>query len=231
LTEKMECVEMQLSRVLSICGLGFWLALGGIQGARAAPQEAANVGRGRPAVPTPIKITIPAFPDGGVIPAKYANTPAGSISPAIEWSGVPEAAVTLALILHDADVPSRPAASTSAASDPDDTLHWVIFNIPARASGLPEGVPHDPTIEDGSVQLKYVEGVPRLAIGKIGYFGPSPPPSPSPVLHHYIFEVYCLDAKLDPGLNSRERLTRAMAGHVLAKGVYFGVYANPSPPR
>jgi Raf kinase inhibitor-like YbhB/YbcL family protein len=222
---------MRLSRVLSICGLGFWLALGGIQGTRAAPQEAANVGRGRPGVPTPLKITIPAFPDGGVIPAKYANTPAGSISPAIEWSGVPEAAVTLALILHDADVPSRPAASSSAASDPDDTLHWVIFNIPARAAGLPEGVPHDLMIEDGSVQLKYVEGVPRLAVGKIGYFGPSPPPSPSPVLHHYIFEVYCLDAKLDPSLNSRERLTRAMAGHVLAKGVYFGVYANPSAPR
>ena len=147
-----------------------------------AAQETGNVGRGRPGVPTPIKITIPAFPDGGLIPAKYANTPAGSISPAIEWSGVPEAAVTLALILHDADVPSRPAASTSAASDPDDTLHWVIFNIPARAAGLPEGVPHDLTIEDGSVQLKYVEGVPRLAIGKIGYFGPSPPPSPSPVV-------------------------------------------------
>jgi Raf kinase inhibitor-like YbhB/YbcL family protein len=222
---------MRLSRVLSICALGFWLALGGIHSMVAAPQAPDNVGRGRPAVPSPIKITIPAFPDGGLIPAKYANTPAGSISPAIEWSGVPETAVTLALILHDADVPSRPAASSSSASDPADTLHWVIFNIPARAAGLPEGVPHDTMLEDGSVQLKYVEGVPRLAIGKIGYFGPSPPPSPSPVLHHYICEVYCLDAKLDPGLDSRERLTKAMAGHVLAKGVYFGLYANPSAPR
>jgi Raf kinase inhibitor-like YbhB/YbcL family protein len=230
LTEKWEGVEMRLSRVFSICGLGFWLVLAAIQGTLAA-QEAVNAGRGRPGVPTPIKITIPAFPDGGVIPAKYANTPAGSISPAIEWSGVPQAAVTLALILHDADVPSRPAASSSAASDPDDTLHWVIFNIPAGAAGLHEGVPHDLTIEDGSVQLKYVEGVPRFAIGKIGYFGPSPPPSSSPVLHHYIFEVYCLDAKLDPSLNSRERLIKAMVGHVLAKGVYFGVYANPSTPR
>jgi Raf kinase inhibitor-like YbhB/YbcL family protein len=191
-----------------------------------AAQETGNVARGRPGPPTPIKITIPAFPDGGTIPAKFANTPAGSISPAIEWSGVPKAAVTLTLILHDADVPSRPAASTSAASDPDDTLHWVIFNIPAGSAGLPEGVPHDLMLQDGSVQLKYVEGVPRLAIGKIGYFGPSPPPSSTPVLHHYIFEVYGLDAKLDPGLNSRERLISAMAGHVLAKGVYFGVYAN-----
>jgi Raf kinase inhibitor-like YbhB/YbcL family protein len=225
LTEKWKGVQMLFSRVLSVSGLGFWLVLGAMQSTMAA-QETANVVRGRPGVPAPVKITIPAFPDGGAIPAKYANTPAGSISPAIEWSGVPKAAVSLVLILHDADVPTRPAASTSAASDPDDTLHWVIFNIPAAAAGLPEGVPHDVTLEDGSVQFKYVEGVPRLAIGKIGYFGPSPPPSPSPVLHHYIFEIYCLDAKLDPALNSRAGLTSAMAGHVLAKGVYFGVYAN-----
>jgi len=188
-----------------------------------AAQEAAKAGRGRRVIPSPIKITIPAFPDGGVIPSKYANTPAGSTSPAIEWSGVPEAALTLALILHDADVPSR--------LNPDDTLHWMIFNIPAMAGGLAEGLPHNVMLEDGSVQLKYVEGVPHLAIGKIGYFGPSPPPSPVPVTHHYIFEVYALDAKLDPTLNSRDGVIKAMAGHVLAKGVYFGLYANPGASK
>ena len=214
----------------SIRNLGLGLTFVASLGTMAA-QEGGNVGRGRPGVPTPIKITIPAFPDGGMIPPKYANTPAGSSSPAIEWSGVPDAAVTLALILHDADVPSRPAASSSAGSGPDDTLHWAIFNIPAKAAGLPEGVPHNQALEDGSVQLKYVEGVPRLAIGKIGYFGPSPPPTSLPVLHHYIFELYSLDVKLDPSLNLREDLTRAMAGHVLAKGVYFGVYANSSAPK
>jgi len=92
-------------------------------------------------------------------------------------------------------------------------------------------VPHDAMLQDGSIQLKYVEGVPRLAIGKIGYFGPSPPPSPLPVTHHYIFDLYALDAKLDPTLNSRESLMKAMVGHVLAKGVYFGLYANPVAPR
>jgi Raf kinase inhibitor-like YbhB/YbcL family protein len=214
----------------SIRNLGLGLTLVAGLGTMAA-QEGGNVGRGRPRVPTPIQITIPAFPDGGMIPPKYANTPAGSTSPAIEWSGVPDTAVTLALILHDADVPSRPVASSSAGSGPDDTLHWAIFNIPAKVARLPEGVPHNQTLEDGSVQLKYVEGVPRLAIGKIGYFGPSPPPTAVPVLHHYIFELYSLDVKLDPSLNLREDLIRAMAGHVLAKGVYFGVYANASAPK
>ena len=217
---------MRLSMVFPIAELGLRLTLVAGFGTLSA-QDAPNVGRGRPGIPTPVKITIPAFPDGGDIPPKYANTPVGSVSPAIEWSAAPEATVTLALILHDADVPSRVTGSGAAGSGPEDTLHWAIFNIPSTASGLPEGVPHDIMLQDGSIQLKYVEGVPRLAIGKIGYFGPSPPPSPLPVTHHYIFDLYALDAKLDPTLNSRESLMKAMVGHVLAKGVYFGLYANP----
>ena len=71
----------------SIRNLGLGLALVASLGTMAA-QEGNNVGRGRRGVPTPIKITIPAFPDGGMISRKYANTPAGSTSPAIEWSGV-----------------------------------------------------------------------------------------------------------------------------------------------
>ena len=214
---------MRLTRVFPIAEL--WLRLTLVAGfGTMAAQEAEKVGRSRPVVPAPVKITIPAFPDGGVIPPKYADTLAGSVSPAIEWSAAPAATVTFALILHDGDVPSR--VTGSAAANPDDTLHWAIFNIPATASGLPEGVPHDLMLPDGSIQLKYVEGVPRLAIGKIGYFGPSPPPSPVPVTHHYIFDLYALDAKLDPTLNSRESLMKAMVGHVLAKGVYFGLYAR-----
>ena len=221
---------MRLSRVFPIVELGLRLTLVAGFGTMAA-QDAEKVGRGRPGIPTPLKITIPGFPDGGVIPPKYANSPVGSVSPAVEWGAAPEATVTLALILHDADVPSRVTGASAAGAGPDDTLHWAIFNIPSTASGLPEGVPHDAMLQDGSIQLKYVEGVPRLAIGKIGYFGPSPPPSPLPVTHHYIFDLYALDAKIDPTLNSRESLMKAMVGHVLAKGVYFGLYANPVAPR
>jgi|SRR5581483_5682353 len=217
--------EARLSSAFAIAAAAFVLLT--IPG---AAQEGPGAGRGRPVVPAPIKITIPAFADGGAIPQKYANTPAGSISPAIEWSGVPESAVTLALILHDADVPSR-ASATATGAGPDDTLHWAIFNIPAKATGLAEDVPHNQMLDDGSVQLKYLAGVPRLAIGKIGYFGPSPPPTAVPVLHHYIFDLYSLDLKLDPSLNSREDLTKAMTGHVLAKGAYFATYTNPAAPK
>jgi len=51
------------------------------------------------------------------------------------------------------------------------------------------------------------------------------------VTHHYIFEIYALDAKLDPTLNSRDGVIKAMAGHVLAKGVYFGLYAHPGASK
>ena len=212
---------------------GWSIALALVAGlGTAASQDSGKGGAGRPGIPTPMKISIPAFPDGGVIPEKYANSPAGSISPAIEWSGAPAGTMTIALILHDADVASRMTGSVSAGAGPDDTLHWAIFNIPATATGLREGVPHNLVLEDGSVQLKYTDGVPRLAIGTIGYFGPSPPPSQLPPLpHHYVFDFYALDVKLDPALNSRESLMKAMAGHVLAKGVYFGLYTNPSRPR
>lgn len=193
--------------------------------ATVAAQDAGRGGGRGGGPPAPIKISIPAFPDGGAIPAKFAYTQAGNLSPAIQWSSVPSAAVTIALILHDADVPSRLAGSTSAGAGPEDTLHWAIFNIPATAAGLPEGVPHNTTLEDGSVQWKYVDGVPRLAIGTIGYFGPSPPPGP-PAVHHYIFDLYALDVKLDSGISSRADLMKAMAGHVLAKGAYFGVYSR-----
>jgi phosphatidylethanolamine-binding protein (PEBP) family uncharacterized protein len=136
---------MRLSRGGFIgVGIAVTLVIAGTLAAQEGPK-----GGARPAVPSPIKITIPAFPDGGVIPVKYANSTAGSTSPAIEWSGVPAGTVTLALIVHDADVPTRLTGSTSAGAGPDDTLHWAIFNIPATATGLPEGVPHNLTLEDG----------------------------------------------------------------------------------
>jgi Raf kinase inhibitor-like YbhB/YbcL family protein len=174
----------------------------------------------RAPIPAPMKLTIPAFADGAPIPVKYAHSQeTGSVSPAIRWSGAPMGTASFALILHDTDV--------NTAGRSDDTLHWLIFNIPGTATGLAENVPHNTTLEDGSVQLKYVDGVPRLAIGFIGYFGPSPPPTQPGTLHHYMFELYALDTKLDAGLNSRDAVMKAMAGHILAKGTYFSSYARP----
>jgi len=163
-------------------------------------------GRGRGGIPAPIKITIPAFGDGGMIPAKYgcSNGTNANISPAIQFSGAPEGTQTYALILHDPDV----------AIGGDDVLHWAIFNIPVSATGLPENVPAKATLEDGATQINNIGG-------SIGYFNPCPPP---PTTHHYMFEMYALDTKLEPAPASRADLLKAMNGHIKAKGVYFGVF-------
>lgn len=164
-------------------------------------------GRGRGGIPAPLKVTIAAFPDGGAIPAMYgcANGKNANISPAIEWSGAPEGAQTIALILHDPDV----------AIGGEDVLHWAIFNIPVSANGLPEHVPATETLPNGATQLKNIGQ-------SVGYFNPCPPP---PTTHHYLFEFYALDTKLDvPASASRADLLKAMAGHIRAKGLYVGLF-------
>jgi len=181
-------------------GIGLAQDRGGGQG-----RGGGRGGRGG-GIPAPLKITIPAFPDGGAIPAKYgcSNGTNANLSPAIQWSGAPAGTMTIALILHDPDV----------AIGGDDVLHWAIFNIPATATGLPEGVPAKATLDDGSTQL--------MNIGQsVGYFNPC---APAPTTHHYIFEFYALDQKLDPAPTTRADLLKAMTGHIRAKAVYIGMF-------
>jgi Raf kinase inhibitor-like YbhB/YbcL family protein len=157
-------------------------------------------------IPAPIKITIPAFGDGGMIPAKYgcANGKNANLSPEIQFSGAPAGTQSFALILHDPDV----------AIGGDDVLHWAIFNIPGTATSLPEGVPAKAKLDDGAEQLNNIGG-------SVGYFNPCPPP---PTTHHYLFEMYALDTKLEPAPTSRADLMKAMTGHIKAKGIYIGLF-------
>jgi Raf kinase inhibitor-like YbhB/YbcL family protein len=168
-------------------------------------QRGGGGGRGG-GIPAPIKITIPAFGDGGMIPAKYgcANGKNANVSPEIQFSGAPAGTQSFALILHDPDV----------AIGADDVLHWAIFNIPGTATSLPEGVPAKAKLDDGADQINNIGG-------SIGYFNPCPPP---PTTHHYLFEMYALDTKLEPAPSSRADLMKAMTGHIRAKGIYFGLF-------
>jgi Raf kinase inhibitor-like YbhB/YbcL family protein len=192
---------MQIARVFTTAAVAAALSLGTAY----AQGRGGGGGRGGGPVP-PLKITIPGFSDGGAIPSTYGCVAGknANLSPAIQWSGAPEGTATIALILHDTDL----------MIGPDDVLHWAIFNVPVGANGLPEGVPAKATLDDGSGQLQN--------IGRsLGYFNPCPPP---PTVHHYIFEFFALDTKLDPAPASRADLMKAMAGHVKAKGTYVGTY-------
>jgi len=163
---------------------------------------------GAPQIPAPLKITVAAYSDGGNIPAKYtcAVKPAGG-SPQIGWSGAPAGTMSIALIFHDGDV--------HLGKGFDDVTHWIAWNIPATASGLPENVAGDADLKDGTRQGPNVTK-------KNGYLGPCPPPG---LPHHYTLEVYALDTKLHlPSTAGRDDLQKALDGHILASGVYNGLF-------
>lgn len=158
-------------------------------------------------IPSPLKITVSGYSDGGDIPEKYtcaAKPPGGS--PQIDWSGAPAGTMSFAVIFHDGDV--HPGKTFS------DVTHWIAWNVPASAKGLPAGVAAG-DLPDGTKQGKNIRGT-------NAYMGPCPPAG---LPHHYTLEVYALDSALDlPSGATRDDLQKALGGHILASGVYNGLF-------
>jgi Raf kinase inhibitor-like YbhB/YbcL family protein len=171
----------------------------------AAGQRGAGGGRG-PAVP-PLIMTSSAWEDGGVIPDKYTQAAgATSPSPKLDWSQVPPGTQSFVLLLHDPE-------PVLAKGSKMDITHWLIWNIPATATGLPEGVAQG-ELPDGSRQV---------SLRSNSYMGPGAPAGP---YHHYTFELYALDTKLEvpqgtpqEAAATRTAVVNAMDGHVLGKAV------------
>ncbi len=160
-----------------------------------------------PGPPRPgLALTSSSFEDGGIIPNKYTQAVPNAVSPKLDWTNVPMGTVSFALILHDPDV--------ALQKKTDDVLHWMIFNIPGTATGLPEGVPADAKLPDGSINAKNLRG-------GVGFMGPGAPPAGP--YHHYTFELFALDIKLDLGPDAtRADVLAAINGHILGKGVLVG---------
>jgi Raf kinase inhibitor-like YbhB/YbcL family protein len=176
-------------------------------------QGAAGAGRGAGgAAPRAMTLTTPAFPDGGPIPAKY--TQAGEqVSPALAWTNTPAGTVSFVLHMLDPDVARNRTTETQ--------VHWLVWNIPGTATGLPEGVPMGAELPDGSRQVS--------ATGPV-YRGPGAPATGP--MHHYTFEIYALDTKIDvpaggDAFETRTKVMQAMQGHVLGKAVYVGLFRRP----
>ena len=143
-----------------------------------------------------------AFENGGEISGKFTCDGA-DLSPALNWEAVPADAHSLALIADDPDAPVG------------TWTHWIIWNIPAKATALQEGVPKVEVLENGAHQ-----GMNDFR--RIGYGGPCPPPGKP---HRYFFKLFALDAGLDlkAGANRKE-LEFAMKGHVLSEAKWMGRY-------
>jgi Raf kinase inhibitor-like YbhB/YbcL family protein len=154
-----------------------------------------------------LALTSTAFVHEGTIPATY-TCQGKDISVPLAWSGLPAGTRSLALIVDDPDAPD-PAAPKMT------WVHWVLYNIPPGVDGLEEGV------KSGELPRGALEG--RNDWGRTGYGGPCPPVG----RHRYFFKLYALDVVLpDLGTPDKQRLERAMQGHVLAKHELIGTYAK-----
>ncbi len=149
-------------------------------------------------IPMSISLTSSAFAEGDLIPARHARR-GENVSPPLTWSGAPDGTVSFVLIVDDPDAPGG------------DWVHWLVYNLPAATSSLPEGVT---TLPGGAAQGKNDWSAAQ-------YDGPQPPSG----THRYVFKLYALDKMLDLGSGvTKAALLKAMEGHVLARGQLIGKY-------
>jgi len=193
-----------------------WLVVLSISLLVAIPKAAQQRGAA-PAAPAMI-LTVEGFPDGGDVPVKYSQAAPGvatgeGLSPAISWTNVPAGTQSYFLNMHDMDLARNKTT--------DDQAHWVVWNIPATATGLPEGVPKGPKLANGAFQIS--------ATGQM-YRGPGA--GANGPKHHYMFELYALDTTIDvqpaaDAFETRANVMKAIQGHILAKAVYGGLFRRP----
>jgi Raf kinase inhibitor-like YbhB/YbcL family protein len=152
-----------------------------------------------------LSIKSPAFSHLGDIPKRF-TCEGSDVSPPLAWSGVPEGARSLALVVDDPDAPDPMAPKIT-------WVHWVLYNLPPTAGALPEAVTPEqlpPGTQQGTNDW-----------GRSGYGGPCPPIG----RHRYFHKLYALDTVLS-GLASstKAELVKAMEGHVLAETEIVGTY-------
>ncbi len=167
-------------------------------------------------------VTTTAWPDGGEIPMTNAAR-GDNKSPAFEFhwnrgtepAAAPPELQSYAVIFHDVENSSNKTTT--------DTLHWSAFNIPGTAKELPGGLGSG-DLADGT---RNGPGIASRGGKTPAYFGPGAGPGP---IHHYVFEFYALDTKLDlPATTTREDILKAMDGHVVGKAAWFGRFHTVIP--
>ena len=150
-------------------------------------------------------LTSSAFAEGAAIPVRH-TCDGPDVSPPLAWDGAPAGTKVFALIMDDPDAPAG------------TWVHWVLYNIPATTSQLPEKVAKVETLDLGGAR----QG--RNDFHGPGYGGPCPPPGPA---HRYVFKLYALDATLQLRSGAQKHdVEAAMQGHTLDVAQLVGTYAR-----
>ena len=159
--------------------------------------------------PATIQVKSSAFSNMGMLADKYSAY-FQDVSPEISWSNVPKNAKSIVLMMEDPDASLKPVT------------HWLVANISPNVTGFPENVMKTEKYGDAAQGGNHT--------GKIGYYGPMPPPDDKP--HAYHFQVFALDTMLNlPSGFNRQALLDAMKGHVIAKGELVGMYQRKPDVR
>ena len=187
------------------------LVLSGCGALRSTPAALSPVGNN--VTVSTMRITSSAFAHNQMIPFTY-TCDGKNINPPLAFSGVPEEARSLVLIVDDPDAPRG------------TWVHWLVWNIDAAAGGFPEAVDFSTSgwhIQQGTLgqyaPLPPLEGT--TSFGTTGYGGPCPPSG----THRYFFKLYALDTVLNlPATADKAQLEGAVDGHALATAELIGLY-------
>jgi len=186
-----------ISATLATFGLAAAIAASGCD------EEQPDPARG---VEVSFELSSSAFEDGGPIPSRF-TCDGDNVSPPIEWKNLPQGTVSLALIMDDPD--ALPVAGKVWD-------HWILYNVPMRATSLAEGLPAEKDLPGGAHNGR--------GSSAVGYQGPCPPPGRE---HTYVFKGYAVDTIIDlPGGATKGQLLGALEGHVLAVAEMTGTYGR-----
>jgi Raf kinase inhibitor-like YbhB/YbcL family protein len=153
-----------------------------------------------------ITVTSSAFAEGGALPVRYTADGEG-LSPPLAWSGIPDTAKIVALLIEDADSPT-----------PYPLVQAIVWNLPGA----------DGSLEEGAMPLvAEAESLPTMGVNsylRIGYLPPDPPPGHGP--HHYVIQVFALTAEptFETSALGRSELVDALHAYAVAKGMLVGTY-------
>jgi Raf kinase inhibitor-like YbhB/YbcL family protein len=155
--------------------------------------------------PATLQLTSPAFADGGAIPTRY-TADGEKLSPPLAWTGVPEGAAGVVLVIEDPDAPA-----------PSPLVHTLAWALQGVDGGLAEGALKSPG-SDGEA----------ISLGRNSFFGASylpPDPPPGHGVHRYCFQLFALgEAPELGGTPVRTQVAHAIKGHVIARGLLVGTY-------